>query len=299
MAENAPKPPLAEPRSASTLPAPGTRIGQSEIIRELGRGGMGAVYAARDTKLGRKVAIKLLSSNDHPELTARFLIRMVAGQHPLAPLRGWDLVVTGVIQEPMPNVRGVCPNLPDELADVIDRCLKKPKDQRFGTARELLDAVEPLLPGRYVRQLRSDESPYAGLKSFQESDAHRFFGRSRDVAAAVARLRDVPLLGIVGPSGVGKSSLVRAGIVPALKASGEPWSTIVVRPGRSPMAALAYAITPMVSTTSNTPTSTTTPAISSSSKRSSNASTPSPATSSSTMSPRLPRSWRSSPTARS
>jgi hypothetical protein len=157
-------------------------------------------------------------------------------------------MVTGVVQEPMPSVRAVCPSLPDELADVIDRCLHKPKDQRIASARELLDALEPLLPGRYVRRLRSDESPYAGLKSFQESDAHRFFGRAKDVAAAVARLRDVPLLGIVGPSGVGKSSFVRAGVVPALKTSGEQWSTVVVRPGRSPMAALAYALTPMVST---------------------------------------------------
>src|SRR5207237_8027562 len=110
------------------------------------------------------------------------------------------------------------------LADIVDHRLQKPKDQRIGSARELLDALEPLLPGRYVRPLRSDESPYAGLRSFQEADAHRFFGRSRDVAAAVARLRDVPLLGIVGPSGVGKSSFVRAGVVPALKVSGEPWS---------------------------------------------------------------------------
>src|SRR6185369_7754320 len=116
-------------------------------------------------------------------------------------------------------------------------------------------------PGRYVRRLRSDESPYAGLKSFQESDAHRFFGRSRDVAAAVTRLRDAPLLGIVGPSGVGKSSFVRAGIVPALKASGESWSALVVRPGRSPMAALAYALTPMLSTSSSAGPSTGTGAI--------------------------------------
>ena len=129
-------------------------------------------------------------------------------------------MVTGVLEEPMPSVRSACPDLPDELADVIDRCLQKRKDQRIGSARELLDALEPLLPGRYVRRLRSDESPYAGLKSFQESDAHRFFGRSREVAAAVTRLRDTPLLGIVGPSGVGKSSFVRAGIVPALKVVG-------------------------------------------------------------------------------
>ena len=37
------------------------------------------------------------------------------------------------------------------------------------------------------------------------------------------RLREQPLVGVVGPSGVGKSSFVRAGVMPALKASGEPW----------------------------------------------------------------------------
>ncbi|HEY0479981.1 MAG TPA: protein kinase [Kofleriaceae bacterium] len=414
--------PAGGPEPEWPLPQPGTWIGQYELIRELGRGGMGAVYAARDTKLGRKVAIKFLSSNHHPELTARFILEakatarcnheniivihevgehagnpfmvleylqgapltqllqdgrklppaqaielmvpvvraltvahahnivhrdlkpdnifvtdsgtikvldfgiaklahgdddaalvrsaaargvdpaasqkpltlrgtmvgtlpymspeqwaggatvvdhqsdlwavgimlfeMVAGHHPLAPLRGWDLMVTGLVREPMPGVRTACPSLPDELADVIDRCLLKDKAHRIGSARELLDALEPLLPGRYVRRLRSDESPYAGLKSFQESDAHRFFGRSRDVAAAVARLRDAPLVGIVGPSGVGKSSFVRAGIVPTLKASGEQWSTIVVRPGRSPMTALASALAPMLSTSAGAGTAT-------------------------------------------
>jgi serine/threonine protein kinase len=128
------------------------------------------------------------------------LFEMLAGHHPLAPLRAWDLMITGVVQEPMPGVRSACPNSPDELADIIDHCLLKPKDRRIGSARELLDALEPLLPGRYVRRLRSDESPYAGLKSFQESDAHRLFGRSHDIAAAVIRLRDAPLLGVVGSS---------------------------------------------------------------------------------------------------
>src|SRR5262245_14428403 len=66
------------PALAPPPPSAGVRIGQYEIIRELGRGGMGAVYAARDTKLGRKVAIKVLNSNHQPELTVRFLLEAKA-----------------------------------------------------------------------------------------------------------------------------------------------------------------------------------------------------------------------------
>ena len=55
----------------------------------------------------------------------------------------------------------------------------------------------------------------------------------------VARVRELPLTGVVGPSGVGKSSFVRAGVVPALKASGERWEVFTLRPGRNPLAALA------------------------------------------------------------
>ena len=54
------------------LPPPGTRIDQYEMIRELGRGGMGAVYLARDTKLARRVAIKFLLTNGKQEVSQRF-----------------------------------------------------------------------------------------------------------------------------------------------------------------------------------------------------------------------------------
>ena len=102
--------------------------------------------------------------------------------------------------------------------------------------------LEPLRPGSFTRKFNADESPYAGLSAFQEADASKFFGRKREIATAATRLRDQPLLGIVGPSGVGKSSFIRAGVVPALKQSGETWETLVVRPGRNPMAALAHTL---------------------------------------------------------
>src|SRR5258708_2518221 len=59
--------------AAASAPHPGVRINQYEMIKMIGEGGMGTVYLARDLRLGRRVAIKFLQS-DQPELTQRFLV---------------------------------------------------------------------------------------------------------------------------------------------------------------------------------------------------------------------------------
>jgi formylglycine-generating enzyme required for sulfatase activity len=71
-----------------------------------------------------------------------------------------------------------------------------------------LDGEEPPIPG---------ESPYKGLQYFDTADAALFFGRERLTAELVAYLRTHRFLVVVGASGSGKSSLVRAGVVPALQ----------------------------------------------------------------------------------
>ena len=173
------------------------------------------------------------------------LYKLLTGKHPLAPLRGTQLSVTALLDEPMPSARGTGIPMPEDLADAIDACLRKPISERMTGAKKLRRALEPLQPTRAM-ELRADESPYAGLTAFQETDAHRFFGRTREIGTLLARIQDHPLIGIIGPSGVGKSSFVRAGIIPALKYSGEPWESLVIRPGRHPLAALANLLTPMV-----------------------------------------------------
>ncbi|MBA3455251.1 MAG: serine/threonine protein kinase, partial [Deltaproteobacteria bacterium] len=180
------------------------------------------------------------------------LHRMICGRHPLHPLDGNQLVVTAMLELPMPSMQEAAPaEVPRELIQIVDRCLLKMKDQRWQSAAELLQALEPFLPGRRSAELQLDESPYAGLSSFQEHDAGKFFGRNREIAAMVTRIRDRPLMAVVGSSGVGKSSFVRAGLVPALKRSGETWETLVIRPGRKPLEALASIIQPMIATAVN------------------------------------------------
>ena len=98
------------------------------------------------------------------------------------------------------------------------------------SARILAAPAGPVAEGR---------CPFKGLASFEPADADYFFGRERLVAELVARVVGAGFLGIVGPSGSGKSSVLRAGLVPAL-ASGvlpgsEGWRRLLLRPGERPL----------------------------------------------------------------
>ena len=88
--------------------------------------------------------------------------------------------------------------------------------------------------------------PFKGLASFDIGDGGYFFGRERVVAELVARLVAATFLAVVGPSGSGKSSVVRAGLVPALRAGVLPgsdeWPLAVLRPGEHPLESLSRAI---------------------------------------------------------
>ena len=109
------------------------------------------------------------------------------------------------------------------------------RTQRYATAAELLAALEPLLPGRYGRRLDEDESPYPGPDRVPG-------GRRRSVLRARSRGHRTWSRGCAtsrwsawsAPSGVGKSSFVRAGVIPALKSSGERWEVLVDPAGAQP-----------------------------------------------------------------
>jgi DNA-binding SARP family transcriptional activator/WD40 repeat protein len=88
--------------------------------------------------------------------------------------------------------------------------------------------------------------PFKGLAAFEAIDAFYFCGRDRLVSQVVARLAADTFLGIVGPSGVGKSSFLRAGVLPALGAGALPgsgaWRTLLVRGSDRPTASIRGAV---------------------------------------------------------
>jgi hypothetical protein len=364
-------PPTFEPATLRT-------IGRFELIREIARGGMGHVFLGRDTRLGRRVAIKFMLRGD-PDFVARFLVEARAtarcthenivtiyevGEHEGLPymvleyLEGRtlaDMIDTGIsmreladvmvpvlralerahehgivhrdlkpsnifvtdrghvkvldfgvatlieepdaetdslvgtlpfmspeqwgagaiddrsdlwalgiifwyalanthpvgsdvpevvrallldLDTPLPSIgkRGV----PGELAAIVDRCLAKRPADRYQDATAVLADLQAFLAPRTNREsVPSEATPYRGLVAFGEHDAPYFFGRTSEIRTARAQLDARPLLVVVGSSGVGKSSFVHAGLVPALRDGEELWVLRVVRPGRHPLQRLA------------------------------------------------------------
>lgn len=86
----------------------------------------------------------------------------------------------------------------------------------------------------------SERCPYKGLEAYDVGDSMSFFGRDADVEACRRRLAATGLLVVTGPSGSGKSSLVRAGLVPVLRGGGRPVAFCV--PGTDPPGAVATAL---------------------------------------------------------
>ena len=99
------------------------------------------------------------------------------------------------------------------------------------------------------------EPPFQGLQYFDEKDADRFFGRENLVAKIIGRLASSRFLTVIGASGSGKSSVVRAGVIPALRRgerladgslpptdSGQ-WDIRILTPSAHPLEALAASLT--------------------------------------------------------
>jgi eukaryotic-like serine/threonine-protein kinase len=167
------------------------------------------------------------------------LYEMISGAPPFASVSVADLGEATVTRD--------APLLETEprVAALVARCLARDPEQRFPSGEELREALERLNAAR-SGSTRSGENPYRGLRPFESSHRGVFFGRGLEVGVLVERLRTDAVVVVAGDSGVGKSSLCRAGVVPAVLdgalGGGRSWRTVTVVPGRRPLASLAAAL---------------------------------------------------------
>jgi energy-coupling factor transporter ATP-binding protein EcfA2 len=108
----------------------------------------------------------------------------------------------------------------------------------------LINAIKGFPPGPDIALAEGTEDcPYRGLAAFDEEHAEFFFGRERDIQRLLEKLKATRFVAVLGASGSGKSSLTRAGLIPALKQGALPqsanWAISVFTPGSQPLTTLA------------------------------------------------------------
>ena len=174
------------------------------------------------------------------------LYELLSGKHPFR--RDTTIAtLTAILEETPLELASLSRGVPPAVSGLVQRCLEKDRGQRFRSAHDLALSLEAILAapaGSAVLQDVEERSPYPGLMSFTEKDTAFFFGREQEAKALWERLRSRHLWGVIGPSGAGKTSFVRAGVV-----SSRPpgWGTLVSTPGATPFRGLGQALGPELS----------------------------------------------------
>jgi len=125
----------------------------------------------------------------------------------------------------------------------------------IGYSAEQVSALIKQITTTFQPKKFDGRCPYKGLDVFEEEDAELFFGREKLVEDLVGRVKDSRTVFITGPSGSGKSSLARAGLIHALKQGAvkelhsDGWLYSTMKPGREPINTLARTVAGLVMST--------------------------------------------------
>jgi serine/threonine protein kinase len=171
------------------------------------------------------------------------LYELLGGRHPFRR-ETTIATLTAILEEAPAELSTLGRGIPPAVSGIVRRCLEKGRQERYGSAHDVRVALEAVLAapaGSAVLQEVEERSPYPGLASFTEKDSVSFFGREHEAKALWERLRARPLWGVIGPSGAGKTSFVRAGVVASRP---EGWAAIVCAPGAAPFRGLGQALVP-------------------------------------------------------
>lgn len=195
------------------------------------------------------------------------LYETLAGEKPFPDSSVANLIYKH-LNEPIPPLSASRPELPPQIDEVIQRATAKQPADRYADALEMAEAFRRAIKGETIgiaidgtlampADVPAEEvyNPYKGLRAFQEADADDFFGREALIDQLITRLTTSRFLAVVGPSGSGKSSVVKAGLIPALRegaippqgnqASSHKWFLAEMVPGTHPFEELELALWPI------------------------------------------------------
>lgn len=149
----------------------------------------------------------------------------------------------------------VAPSTPHPLAKLVDALVSPSREARPRSADAVLRELERIrsaLAGRDRALPPVERGPFPSLEPYGATDRDVFFGRSAEIAGVIELLRNRGLVGVVGLAGTGKTSLARAGVVPAVEEGalgGWPmkYRSIVVTPGSDLMGALRTPLAKLLS----------------------------------------------------
>jgi len=148
----------------------------------------------------------------------------------------------------LPSLRAVRSELPAALDEVVIRATASDPYERYESVDAFVAAFAAAAGGvaPVAETYTPAENPYKGLQAFGETDAADFHGRGPLVDELVRAVGDQRLIAVVGPSGIGKSSVVKAGLIPALRSGALPgserWVISDMFPGSYPYEELAAAL---------------------------------------------------------
>ncbi len=189
------------------------------------------------------------------------LYELLSGEKPYSD-RSMLAVMQSHTNDSFPPVVTARPDLPLGIDAVIQRATARQPEDRYGSALEMAAAFRGVVgsvdetPGG-VDQIVIDTAaaggeianPYKGLSPYGEADARDFYGRDLLTGSLIAHLARSRFLAVVGPSGSGKSSVVKAGLVPALREGALPgsenWYVATMTPGTHPLEELELALWPI------------------------------------------------------
>jgi WD40 repeat protein/serine/threonine protein kinase/DNA-binding XRE family transcriptional regulator len=192
------------------------------------------------------------------------LFQLLTGQQPFKGPTPIDYVQQH-LNQPTPPLLEYNPNLPTTLEPVLTRATAKSPEDRYPDIPSLVSDFQSAVISSGIDlpfsatlewlsadqvDIQAIENPYKGLRAFEEADAEQFFGREtlvQDLLGRMSEENDLSrFLAVVGPSGSGKSSSVKAGLIPSLRRGGLPgsenWFIVEFTPGSHPYEELETAL---------------------------------------------------------